>query len=206
MKVEMGSYQLQYKGYTSALKFPVRKVGSECPFEAPVTLIHCRSEDEVFSRTSYWIHCPKLVREIRELESQGWITILQDLVQGPLKNRWSQFTRQVPEFLEEILEQDYFRTLIREGRAHIGGVKDPFHLKCLHAHYGFYLMHGRGFIGEFTHGLLTWKQQRLDADFSSVYCHPKSVECLRGAPNDQRTVYISDGNADAGGGTQRNHQ
>lgn len=197
----MSDYQLQYKGYLAQLKFPYHFVGSECPFEAPVTLVHSDCSDERYSRSAYWIHCPKLVREIREIESGGWISLLQEWIQGPLRAGWTKFTQQVPKFLEETLESGYFKKLKREGRANIGGVKDPFHVKCLHAHYGFYLMHGRGFIGEFTHGLLTWKSLRKRSGFASVYCHPENVECLRGAPDDQRTLYISNGNADAGSRT-----
>ncbi|MBT3784486.1 DUF501 domain-containing protein [bacterium] len=202
----MNSYQLQYKGFKATLKFPVQSVGTECPFEAPVTLVHSKAGDEFYSRSAYWILCPKLVRDIRELESKGWISILEELIQGPLKRRWSEFISQVPDYLEETLEQDYFQSLIREGRAHIGGVKNPFHIKCLHAHYSFYLLHGRGFIGEFTHGLLTWKHRRSNPHVSGVYCQPTTVECSLGAAHDQRTLYISNGHADAGGGTQRHHK
>ena len=170
---------LQFRGKSLRFTFPVASVATECPYDEPVTLIQTRdSENQAFTRTPYWLYCPRLVRKIRDLESQGWIKILQDFVQGPLKREWELFSLRVPALLKSTLEPLFFNSLQEEGRTHIGGVKNPFHLKCLHAHFAFFLVHRCGFVGRFVHGLLTWKEQRKNSADSAYFCEPQQLECL----------------------------
>jgi uncharacterized protein len=179
----MQNYVLKFRGKNLHFSFPVASVATECLYDEPVTLIQTQTlGSQAFTRTPYWLHCPRLVRKIRDLESRGWIKILQDFVQGPLKKEWEEFTAQVPSLLKTTLEPKFFDTLRAEGRTHIGGVKNPIYLKCLHAHFAFFLVHQFGFVGRFVHGLLTWTAKRENTPDSAYFCEPHLLECQRSQP------------------------
>ena len=170
-------YQLNHNNQLIKLRFPVNKIEILCEYGAPSIFSHdCNEQEKDFSRSPYWIFCPHLIRRIHQIESNGWIKILQDFVQGPVAKQWKEFTEQVPIMLQKNLSREYFDHLKAEGRTHIGGVKDPFHLKCLHAHYSFYKVHGTGWVGRFVEGLLIWKAQREQKQ-PLLACNLSSLEC-----------------------------
>ena len=170
-------YVLNYSDHKIRLKFPVKEIGHFCEYNAPSILIHdCQSNLVDFSRSPYWVFCPHLIRRIHSIESSGWVKILQDFIQGPLADQWLDFTMRVPNLLKTKLSSDYYSQLMLEGRANIGGVKDPFHLKCLHAHYSFFKIHGEGWVGQFVENLLIWRSTRKQ-DTPLLACHPEFLEC-----------------------------
>lgn len=170
-------YILEHANHQIKLRFPILKIEKFCQYQAPSILIHdCHSTRVDFSRSPYWLFCPHLVQRIHQLESCGWIKILQDFIQGPLASQWAHFTKEVPLLLESKLAPEYFAHLKRENRANIGGVKDPFHLKCLHAHYSFYQVHGAGWVGQFVEGLLKWRASRAAFE-PQLACQAKQLEC-----------------------------
>ena len=170
-------YQINHNSHLIKLRFPVRKVETICQYGAPSVLSHdCCESAKDFSRSPYWIFCPHLIRRIHQIESNGWIKILQDFVQGPISKQWREFTDKVPSMLQKNLSKEYFTHLKNEGRTHIGGVKDPFNLKCLHAHYSFYKVHGTGWVGGFVEGLLNWRAHRQNIQ-PLLACIPTDLEC-----------------------------
>lgn len=175
----MPNLRLQYKGHTLRFRFPVHKVEAICSYDAPVVISHAKAEDESFTRSPYWLQCPHLVSNIHKMESQGWIHVLQDWIDGPYKKSWMEFTDRVPSLLQQTLPEDYFSRLQTEGRASIGGVLDSSRIKCLHAHYSFYLVHNEGFVGSFVDGLLKWRKSRVEKN-DSIFCSPENLECELG--------------------------
>ncbi len=150
--------------------------GFECPFAAPVVMVHTCKEESDFTRSPYWVQCPKLLREIHQIESAGWIGILQDWIDGPAKHLWETFVLKVPRLLKTILDPVYAQALERENRLNIGGVLDPWRIKCLHAHHSFWLIHKEGLVGQFVDGLLDWRAKRNS--FSNYWCQNSSaLEC-----------------------------
>lgn len=170
-------YVLKHCDHEIMLRFPVNKIGHFCEYNAPSILIHdCHSNRVDFSRSPYWIFCPHLIRRIHNIESCGWIKILQDFIQGPLADQWLDFTQRVPNLLKTKLSTAYYTHLLKEGRANIAGVKDPFHLKCLHAHYSFYKIHGEGWVGQFVENLLIWRSNRQQQS-PVLACQAELLEC-----------------------------
>lgn len=173
----MAFHTVQFRNHTLKFRFPVDRVETLCPYDAPVILKHGKGEDQKFTRSPYWLQCPHLIRRIHKIESRGWIKTLQDFISGPYKTRWTDFTKRVPVYLKESLAQDYYEVLIQEGRANIGGVEDSSFIKCLHAHYSFFLVHQDGFVGNFVHGLLSLENQRGAQARYPNYCEESHLEC-----------------------------
>jgi hypothetical protein len=172
------------KNQINSLKFPVAKVAVHCRHGRAAVIAHTLdSESEAFSRSPYWILCPRLIQQIHQLESQGWISILQSAIDGPLKEEWEHFVNvEVPQLLEKGLDPAYFEVLQRENRLSIGGVTNKSRLKCLHAHAAFFLVHKAGIAGQFTCGMLNWKAKR--SDIQDLWCPEAQPECNLGEQND----------------------
>ena len=170
-------YHLKHNNHLIRLRFPVQKIETICQYGAPSVVSHdCSGLEKDFSRSPYWLFCPHLIHRIHQIESNGWIKILQDFVQGPISKQWREFTELVPSILQKNLSREYFEHLKAEGRTHIGGVKDPFNLKCLHAHYSFYKVHGMGWVGSFVEGLLMWRAKR-EYKQTLLECTAQNLEC-----------------------------
>ncbi|PCJ19071.1 MAG: hypothetical protein COB02_08450 [Candidatus Cloacimonadota bacterium] len=173
----MKSYPFIYKDKQINFRFPVHRIALECNYNQAVILEHTRSESEKFARTPYWIQCPRLISAVHRIESKGWIKILESFVQGPYQEKWKQFTNEVPQILKNTLDEKYYLALEAENRLNVAGVQNPFHLKCLHSHYGFYLVHKKGFVGEFIHGMILWKMKREKSNPLGTYCEANFLEC-----------------------------
>jgi hypothetical protein len=173
------------EAWKQGLKFPVCSIPVRCVYHAPVVILHDSSNSKDFSRSPYWLICPRLIQAIHRLESDGWLKILQELVDGPLQKQWCEYVENVvPQQLKENLTEDYFKVLEKESRLSIGGVQNRMRLKCLHAQYAHYCVHGTGFVGAFIHGMLLRKFNRDLSSDLKVYCEAGSLECELGVSND----------------------
>ena len=89
--------------------------------------------------TSYWLTCPRAVKAVARLESEGWIARLND----------------DPELAPaiEAAHRGYAaeREEMREGAGAWGGVGGArAGIKCLHAHYAYHLAGGDDAVGRWT--------------------------------------------------------
>lgn len=169
--------------YPDQLKHPVKGVAADCIYDLPVVLINEISSDQIFTRSPYWLLCPRLVEQVHSLESAGWIRRLQEFIAGPAQEIWAAFVPQVPGYLRSVLSEAMAEILHQEGRLQIAGVKDPWHIKCLHAHLAFYLVHRVGFVGQFVHGLLQLRNHRVG--LGSLWCpNSQNLQCRKGETND----------------------
>jgi exopolyphosphatase / guanosine-5'-triphosphate,3'-diphosphate pyrophosphatase len=100
--------------------------------------------------TLYWLTCPDTVKAVARLESEGWIKRLDRQAEADPDLRVS-LRRAHEDYARE-------RGVIHPGAEAWGGVGGTAQgIKCLHAHYAFYLAGGRDPIG-------AWVGARLRAD------------------------------------------
>jgi len=172
-------YIFHHRQHKLELKFRVSHTGFECPFHAPVVLIHTHKGESDFTRSPYWVQCPRLIKEIHQIESSGWIKILEDWINGPAKRLWDKFIIRVPKLLKSCLDADYAKSLEQENRLNIGGVINPYSIKCLHAHHSFWLVHKEGLVGQFVDGLLLLRARKKS--LSDYWCqNSNELECGSG--------------------------
>lgn len=173
-------YSLNHPTGNMEFKFPVRRITLNCPFHAPAIVENTIGEIPGFTRSPYWILCPRLNASIQDLESRGWIHILEDWIQGPAKHLWTASVEEIRSVLRRELEPAYAQALEQENRLFIGGIQNPDGLKCLHAHYAFYLMFQTGLIGHMVHGLLVFRKSR-NHRYGGIWCEPQQLQCDRGS-------------------------
>lgn len=112
--------------------------------------------------TLYWLTCPYLNDKVGELESKGLIEELSRLASSDAlfgkmlreahvdyaSKRLSLLKDGIREYLEKKLPS-YFEAIKDRG---IGGVSDWWGVKCLHAHFAYWLVGGRTPVGDYIVG------------------------------------------------------
>jgi hypothetical protein len=144
-----------------------------CPYGWPAVLRNSPSAPSGEPNPNiYYLSCPYLLKELSRLEDAGGVLELQKLLDRDQRLRQS-----VKEAQER--HRSLWRSLAAgndslrgfEAPA-IAGAGDEMHIKCLHAHYSFYLAQGGYLLGELIDGMLPgqWcgddRCRRLLADFS----------------------------------------
>lgn len=114
---------------------------ARCSQDFPtVTLNDSRTFDGAPFPTLYWLTCPTLHAAIARLESDGMTARLEQHIEAD------------PRFRAELFESDKDYRRERDGNESlnvgIAGNRDPFKLKCLHAHAAHYLAGGMNPIGQ----------------------------------------------------------
>lgn len=89
--------------------------------------------------TIYWLTCPDSVRAVSRLESEGWIARLGD--DPAIISRVEEAHRAYAAERGEMLSG-------AERWGGVGGTRQG--IKCLHAHYAYYLSGGDDFVGRWT--------------------------------------------------------
>lgn len=102
--------------------------------------------------TLYWLTCPVMNRHLGRFESEGWIDRLEDVanrnrsVREILRRLNEEYAarrrRAVGPGILRRLKHDRPKMAESLARTGIGGVADPAHVKCLHAHAAFHLVRG----------------------------------------------------------------
>ena len=107
-------------------------------------------DDEVFPTLYYLVNKP-LIEKVSRLESQGYLTKMQEKVDNDNDFKEELLTAQ-NKYIDErnsLVENKKFsenqKTALGTG---IGGVKDLSRIKCLHSHLAYYLATGDGPVGE----------------------------------------------------------
>jgi uncharacterized protein len=128
-----------------------RRVVARCPWGLPaVTEQDPYGPDGEPFPTTYYLTCRHLVAAVSRLEAAGGV------------ERWSAAVEADPELREEVeratAEQIRLRRELADGRvgaddgaslrSGIGGSRNPYALKCLHAHVAFALAHPGYRLGE----------------------------------------------------------
>ncbi len=110
---------------------------------------------EVFP-TLYWLSCPRLVKEISRLEGMGVIEEIQEQVFGDEQLK-QDLDQAYQDYADErlALVKDPTLKLLKEGHpaqyevlihSGVGGIMNQG-VKCLHAHFADYLVHGKNPVG-----------------------------------------------------------
>jgi hypothetical protein len=156
------------------------RVESRCAFGYPVAVSvdplvphrRRRGPAEPFP-TRFWLTCPALVEEISRLESAGVADRLEEemaadpalaarVAEDHARHAAERFGALDGPALEEAGRRGLLGYLKEAG---VGGLRDPRHLKCLHAHYAHHRARG-GAVGAL-----------LDARFAPAECTPDRVRC-----------------------------
>lgn len=133
------------------------KVVKRCRWGYPqVILCYPLKEGKPFP-TLYWLTCPYLNKCIGELESKGIISnflkmtndkVFKDKLKEANKFYAQQRVALISEYVKEFLKlyyPSYWKAIEERG---IGGVTEIEGVKCLHAHFAYYLAGGETPIGE----------------------------------------------------------
>ena len=99
--------------------------------------------------TTHWLTCPNLVRSISQLERYGAIARAQAwLAANPQRiEAMHHAHRRAAELRWQLLDEADRKLIARHGLSAafhergIGGIRNFNHVKCLHAHYAFHLLH-----------------------------------------------------------------
>jgi exopolyphosphatase/guanosine-5'-triphosphate,3'-diphosphate pyrophosphatase len=94
--------------------------------------------------TLYWLTCPETVRAVSRLESEGWINLLEQRIESDPDLR-ARMARAHEAYARE-------RGALHPGAEAWGGVGGTDRgLKCLHAHYAYFLAGGEDPVGQWVH-------------------------------------------------------
>ncbi len=124
-----------------------------------ILLVHPFYKGEVFP-TVFWLSCPKLRKDIFQLEDQGLLEKLTDK-----EKKSSSFSQKMKKAHDEYslcrrklmkneqwkqaasISEDIVKTLKDSG---VGGIRTSSGLKCLHTHYAHYAAGGENPVGRIT--------------------------------------------------------
>jgi hypothetical protein len=149
-------------------------VAHRCRFGRPqVVLVHPVVDGDPFP-TLFWLTCPHLRRAVSALESDGWVSRLEDAVRGDgrLRAELEQAHRAYIDLrsarlsLEDwatLAERGMLRSLLEKG---IGGSADLGRIKCLHVHVAHALAGGGNPIGRI-----------VLAGLEAAECDPENTIC-----------------------------
>ncbi len=125
--------------------------------------------------TVFWLSCPVLVSAVGRLEGQGLIRLLEDEIaadEEPARDL-AHAQRAIAQYREELADQarlaEAAESIESMRELGIGGTSDHKRLKCLHAHYAFYLATGLGPAGRSAHRMLAGERRMADCSWR---CRP----------------------------------
>ncbi len=122
------------------------KVALRCPAGGPAVLENQPRDSAGHPfPTRYWLACRSLSRAVARLEAEGGVRELE----------------QSPELADALGASQQSHADLHDGHF-ITGAADPAHVKCLHAHLAFGLIHG----GE----VADWIRERAHADWPKGCC------------------------------------
>jgi len=154
----------------------ILEVPVECQFGFPVVvktkpLIGKSDERQIFP-TLYWLTCPYRVEQISKIESEGFISALEDRLRKD-RNMKRSYIEQQKSYKEErnrLLSESDRNFLKRQSMEEsldkgIGGIEDFSHVKCLHMHLAHHLV-DRNVVGSI-----------LEKEFDIGDCPSDKVRC-----------------------------
>lgn len=125
----------------------VRAIETRCPVGHPqVVRVYPLVDGEPFP-TLFWLSCPSLVRQISQLEHQGLVSRLEELVarddelraryfddhRAYIRERWNELSERDRGWIDDQALSDVYH---ERG---IGGILNWASVKCLHLHYAHHL-------------------------------------------------------------------
>ncbi len=143
-----------------------RKVVTRCPHGFPLT-IECEPElNGAPFPTLYWLTCPFLRKKISQLEAEGKIRDIENLLETDqeFKKKYFMAHDKIIELRDKLVRNQDVRIKLRKMGT--GGIRNFSTVKCLHLHVADYLSGVKNPIGEIV--LL-----KID----KLYCSPDSVLC-----------------------------
>jgi len=142
------------------------KVVKRCRFGYPmVILLNPMTEEDKVDYKSIsnpmWLTCPFLNKKIHELESNGYIIKVKEFIDSDPDNIEIMRNAHVNYYY---LRRSIFNMNFTLGEAFgkyskilssgVGGTKDIEHVKCLHQHFGHFLVCNDNIVGRVVNGLL----------------------------------------------------
>lgn len=119
--------------------------------ETPAEESPAHPRSAVFT-TLYWLTCPQMIRHLSRYESSGWIQRLEGMAsQDPsvtetMRALHAEYAARRRRVLGDpgLARLKETRPTLAESleTTGIGGVADPAHVKCLHAHAAYHLVRG----------------------------------------------------------------
>ncbi len=147
----------------------VSKVLSRCKFGHPrAVLLNPIREDKQLDLKSIanplWLTCPYLNKKIHELESKGYIRAIKEFIDSDQEHIKSMLSAHVSYYYlrKSLLKLTFnipnyvypHHSILDLG---VGGSKNMSHIKCLHQHFGHYLICKENIAGRIVLGLLGGK-------------------------------------------------
>jgi uncharacterized protein len=141
-----------------------------CDYGYPRIMVFNPSVDDSGSRDRMyeavanvlWLTCPYLNEKIHAIEQQGYIDRIENLLKNDALMRETMSTSLASFyfFRKQVLAN--FGVELPESERHmmlygIGGVRDPYSLKCLHAHFSHYRICEENVAGMITASILNFK-------------------------------------------------
>ena len=139
----------------------VVEVIKRCEHSRPLVILNSPFlDDKTPFPTLFWLTCPKLVKRISKFEDEGLAKHWQEEI-GRSRNLREQLKKTQLDYQRRLLtlaEQTHFesgqKVDRRKFKRGISGVEDITKVKCLHAHYAYFLAIGNNPIGKMVAELL----------------------------------------------------
>jgi len=145
------------------------KVLTRCRYGFPVTILldPVKENDDIDYKSisnPLWLSCPFLNKKIHELESNSYIIEVKSFIDSDPQfveimrdahvNYY--FLRRSIFNLNHKLEESFgsYEKILNTG---VGGTKDIEHIKCLHQHFGHFLICSDNLVGRIVYDLLDGK-------------------------------------------------
>ncbi len=145
------------------------RVVRRCSFGFPVVIESLPEKDGVPFPTLYWLTCPHLRREVSRLESSGWISRFEKLVEEDerFRERLLKAHEIVKKRRDALAESSWVRKVLSSVGS--GGLRNPLKVKCLHLHLADFLAGVGNPIGERVWSMI----EKKECDNIPAECAPR---------------------------------
>jgi len=130
------------------------KIGATCSYGAPSVIICPPILGDEYFPTTYWLSCPTRKKKVSRLESDSWISKLQNEldIRADWQSRLKQAIEKQIAVRRGLIDIDDSKAadMISSG---IGGTAESFNIKCIHAHLADYMISKINPVGEKTANL-----------------------------------------------------
>jgi hypothetical protein len=142
-------------------------VAVRCVYGYPTLIVqklhHNNSIDFEYLSNPIWLTCPYLNNKIHELENDGFIKKISEfmhtdrLMKTHMHDAHAEFYFYRKKLFAEQFGKAYPEVLTKKFNLGIGGIKDIDNIKCLHLHFGHFLICKKNEVGYVTKHLLNNK-------------------------------------------------